>query len=70
MWDLKHLQNIKSGYWAHFFFAMWFNLLAVGILITGVIHAFIPWLFAFTPYHLAQKIVRDTEKYIGHVKRY
>ena len=38
------------------------NLLALLIFFTGVIHSFIPWIFAFTPYKLAKKIVDGTEK--------
>ena len=71
MFDLHHLNKTESSYFQHLVFAMWLNLLALAIVITGVIHAFIPWIFPFTPYHLAQKIIRDTEKYFRlgrHVK--
>ncbi len=63
MWDSNHLQKAHSGYFRHLFIAMWFNLLALTLLITGIIHALIPGLFPFTPYQLAKKIVRDTEAY-------
>ena len=66
MLDLHHLHKVKSNYFRHFVFAMWFNLLALAILITGVIHAFLPWLFPFAPYRLAKKIVQDAEKYFTH----
>jgi hypothetical protein len=59
---MGHLTKIKSSYTKHFVYAMWFNLLAVCIVITGVIHSVFPNLFVFTPYRLAKKIVDETEK--------
>ncbi len=66
MWDAHHLQKAHSGYFKHLFIAMWFNLLALALLVTGIIHALIPWLFPFTPYRLAKKITRGTEAYFIH----
>ncbi|HHH89220.1 MAG TPA: hypothetical protein ENK45_01500 [Aliiroseovarius sp.] len=63
MWDSHHLQKTHSGYFRHLLIAMWFNLLVLLMLVTGIIHALIPWLFPFTPYQLAKKITRDTEAY-------
>jgi len=59
---MGHLKEIKSSYIKHFVYAMWFNLLALCIVITGVIHSIFPSLFVFTPYRLAKKIVEETEK--------
>jgi hypothetical protein len=59
---MGHLKQIKSSYLKHFVYATWFNVLAVGIVITGVIHSIFPSLFVFTPYNLAKKIVEETEK--------
>jgi len=58
---MQHLKDVNSGYFKHFFYANYFNLLAVLILITGVIHSLFPFLFPFTPYRLAKKIVDETE---------
>ncbi len=66
MWDSHHLQKAHSGYFKHLFIAMRFNLLALALLVTGIIHALIPWLFPFTPYRLAKKITRGTETYFIH----
>ncbi len=66
MWDSHHLQKVHSGYFRHLVIAMWFNLLALAVVLTGIIHALIPWLFPFTPYNLAKKITRDTETYFIH----
>ena len=45
-------------------------MLALALLLTGIIHAFLPWLFPFTPYRLAKKIAQETEKYfINHADR-
>jgi ABC-type long-subunit fatty acid transport system fused permease/ATPase subunit len=59
--DLNHLKNAKSNYFKHFYYAMYFNMIALLIFITGVIHAFFPFVFAFTPYKLAKKITNGTE---------
>lgn len=60
---MGHLKQINSSYIKHFLYASWFNILAVGIVITGIIHSIFPSLFEFTPYRLAKKIVDETEKH-------
>jgi hypothetical protein len=62
--DWKHLKKVNAGYLTHFAYATYFNFLAVLIVITGVIHSIFPFLFAFTPYKLAKKIVDGTEKHL------
>ena len=61
-WDLNHLKKIKSSWLKHFLYANYFNFLALLIFITGLIHSVFPWIFTFTPYKLAKKIVNGTEK--------
>ena len=61
-WDLNHLKKIKSSWLKHFLYANYFNFLALLIFITGLIHSIFPWIFTFTPYKLAKKIVDGTEK--------
>lgn len=58
---MGHLRDIKSTYIKHFLYASYFNFLALLILVTGLIHSVFPFLFAFTPYKLAKKIVDGTE---------
>ncbi len=58
-----HLKEIKCGYFRHCYMAMYFNLLLLLAVITGIIHAFFPFLFPFTPYKLAKKVTDGTEKY-------
>ena len=60
--DTDHLKKINSSWIKHFLYASYFNFLALLIFLTGVIHSFLPWIFAFTPYKLAKKIVDGTEK--------
>lgn len=60
--DFKHLKKVKSNYFKHLYFAMKFNIIALLVFITGTIHAFVPFLFAFTPYKLAKMITDGTEK--------
>ena len=61
--DFEHLKNIKTNYFKHLFIAMKFNFIALLVVITGTIHAFFPFVFAFTPYILAKKITDGTEKH-------
>lgn len=60
--DFKHLKKAGAGYFKHLAYATYYNILALGILVTGIIHSFIPWLFPFTPYNLAKRIVDGTER--------
>jgi hypothetical protein len=60
---MKHLKEANTGYFKHFLYATYFNLLALLVFITGVIHSVFPFLFPFTPYKLAKKIVDGTEKH-------
>ena len=47
--DIKHLQKAGANYFKHFFYATYYNFLALLVFITGTIHSIIPWVFAFTP---------------------
>ena len=60
--DTEHLNKTSSGYFKHFTYAMYYNYLALLVFVTGLIHAFIPFLFPYTPYKLAKKITDGTEK--------
>jgi hypothetical protein len=63
--DFKHLDKVKLSYLKHLFYATKFNCVSLLIFITGLIHSFLPFLFAYTPYKLAKYIVTETEKYLG-----
>jgi hypothetical protein len=63
--NFKHLDNAKSNYIKHLFYATKFNCISLLIFITGLIHSFLPFLFAYTPYKLAKYIVTETEKHLG-----
>lgn len=63
--DTKHLNKVGHGYFVHLRYAMYFNMIALLVFITGTIHAFIPWVFAYTPYKLAKIITDGTEKHFG-----
>ena len=58
--NTHHLKDVSAGYFKHLAIAMYYNFLALLVLITGVIHAFFPFIFAFTPYNLANKITDGT----------
>ena len=62
--DWKHLSKANAGYFKHFAYATYFNILAILVVITGIIHSIVPFIFAFTPYKLAKKIVDGTEKHL------
>jgi hypothetical protein len=63
---MSHLKEANTGYIKHFLYASYFNLIAIAIVITGVIHSVFPFLFEFTPYRLAKHIVNQTEKNFKH----
>ena len=65
---MKHLRETKSTYLKHFVYASYFNILAIGIVITGIIHSVFPFLFEFTPYNLAKKIIDDTDRHFKNIK--
>ena len=60
--NFKHLKEVDSSYIKHFIIATYYNFLALLIVVTGVIHSIFPFVFAFTPYKLAKKIVDGTEQ--------
>jgi len=62
LYDFEHLLKTKSNYIKHFKYAMYYNFLALMVFITGMIHAFVPFLFPYLPYELAKKITDGTEK--------
>ena len=62
LFDFKHLDKAGSSYFEHLFVALWFALIAIGVAITGVIHAIFPFMFGFLPYRLAKKITDGSEK--------
>lgn len=61
--DFNHLKEVNSGYFRHLFLALYLVSILILSVITGLIHAVVPFLFPFTPYLLAKKVVDDTEKY-------
>jgi uncharacterized membrane protein len=61
--DFNHLTKVKSGYFRHLFIALYLVALLFAAAFTGLIHAFLPFVFPFTPYKLAKKVVKYTEEY-------
>ena len=61
--DWHHIKKIKSDYFTHFYIAMKFNFILLIAVIAGTVHAFFPFIFAFTPYRLAKLVVKETEEY-------
>jgi len=61
--DFKHLKKANTNYFTHLWYAMYFNIIALLVFITGTIHAIFPFLFPYTPYKLAKKITDGTEKH-------
>lgn len=64
--DFNHLREVRSGYFKHLFLALYFVSIILLAVITGIIHAFLPFLFPFTPYNLIKKVVKGTEDYFIH----
>ena len=61
--DFNHLNKVGSGYFKHMFIALYLVALLFSAAVIGLIHAFIPFLFPFTPYNLTKKVVKYTENY-------
>ena len=61
--DFDHLKKVNSSYFKHLFIALYFVSITLISAFTGLIHAFFPFIFPFTPYNLAKKVVDGTEKY-------
>ena len=61
IFDFTHLHKAESSYIRHLIVALWFTLIAVGVVITGLIHAIFPFMFGFLPYRLAKRITDGTE---------
>jgi ABC-type Na+ efflux pump permease subunit len=59
---MSHLKEIKSSYLKHLVYSLYFCFLALLVVITGLIHAIFPFVFEFTPYKIAKKIVDGTEQ--------
>lgn len=66
--DFGHLKNVNSGYFEHLFIALYLVALLFCAAITGLIHAFVPFIFPFTPYNLTKKVVKYTENYFINKK--
>jgi len=62
LFDFEHLHKAEANYFQHLVVALWFSLIALGVVITGVIHAVFPFMFGFLPYRLAKRITDGTEK--------
>jgi hypothetical protein len=61
--DFNHLNKINSNYFKHLVIALYLVLLLFSAAIIGLIHAFIPFIFPFTPYKISKKVVKYTESY-------
>jgi|SaaInl0LU_22_DNA_1037365.scaffolds.fasta_scaffold194892_2 pilus assembly protein TadC len=64
--DFNHLPKTGVGYFKHFWYASYYNVLLLITLVLGIIHSIIPFVFAYTPLKIVQKIVADAEKNLTH----
>ena len=60
---MGHLKEVQSGYFKHLFIALYFVGILILAALTGLVHAFFPFLFPFTPYYLTKKVTDGTEQY-------
>ena len=63
---MGHLAEVKTSYLKHMLIALYFVFILQLAVITGLIHAFFPFLFPFTPYNLVKKVTDGTENYFIH----
>ncbi len=62
LFEWNHLKKANANYFTHCFIAICYSFIGLGIFAMGILHAFFPFLFGFTPYKLAKKITDGTEK--------
>lgn len=60
--EWNHLQKANTNYFKHWAIAVAYSFLGLAVFVMGLIHAFFPFMFGFTPYKLAKKITDGTEK--------
>lgn len=61
--EWNHLKKANSNYFKHYIIAIGYSFLGLAVFITGIIHAFFPFMFGFTPYKIAKKITDGTERH-------
>ena len=66
--NTEHLRDVRSGYFQHMWFAIKISSFSLLNPITGIIHAFIPFLFPNTPHRIALRTVEMAEELIAELK--
>jgi len=67
--NTEHLQEVRSGYFQHMWFAIKLSTFGLVNAITGYIHAFLPFLFPNTPHRITLRQVELAEELIQDLKR-
>ena len=66
--NTEHLNEVRSGYFQHMRFAIKLSTFGLANVITGYIHAFIPFLFPNTPHRITLRQVELAEELIAELK--
>lgn len=65
----RHLEEVKTGYFLHMWYAIKISSYALLCPITGFIHAFFPWWFPYTPHKIAKNTVAMAEAMFEELKK-
>lgn len=66
--NTEHLEEVRSGYLQHMWFAIKLSTFGLVNAITGYTHAFIPFLFPNTPHRITLRQVELAEELIAELR--
>ena len=66
--NTEHLEEVRSGYFQHMWFAIKLSTFGLVNAITGYTHAFLPFLFPNTPHRITLRQVELAEELISELK--
>ena len=66
--NTEHLEEVRSGYFQHMWFAIKLSTFGLVNAITGYTHAFLPFLFPNTPHRITLRQVELAEELIAELK--
>ena len=66
--NTEHLEEVRSGYFQHMWFAIKLSTFGLVNAFTGYTHAFLPFLFPNTPHRITLRQVELAEELIAELK--
>jgi hypothetical protein len=69
LFNFKHLLEVGEGYFEHLRFGLWVAGIQFLLAIMGMIHAFLPFLFARWPERLTNYLVTHSRRRTSDVRK-